>query len=673
MAKLPTNAGALIGQQFGNYKLLALLAVGGTSEIYLASRSGAEGFEKHVVVKCLHEHLTNDGEYVKMFLDEARVGGELHHQNIVETLELGEHGKRYYMAMEYLPGMSLALIARRCTDRLTGGKIPSHLVMGMTAQVCAGLYYAHDRKVDGRNLRLVHRDISPQNIVVTFDGVVKLVDFGIAKSSIRNSRTRAGMIKGKFAYMSPEQCKTQEVDRRTDIFALGIIVHELLTGRRLFKRTTTYDTYQAILSDKIPTPSSWNHELDPSLDAIVMKALAFEKEDRYSSAREFGQAMQQELHRWGKSASQLDLAEFFKDHFDGELALHDKRMRILLDSEGLAAEDSPWSTGDSPRDIAADTAQWSFDGEDDSDETWREGYQSMNERDQSTDDYKGGRGESQIGEADAQRTSQDMVAPQQTERAPSHHLDTQPQDILHDSPLGLSGQGAMPAYLDAPDPILKTEPELEDRIAREAMLSGISMDDGAGLPNAQAPGVANSSHVASQATVVALDPQLLVASQSTVVATDPDALLGRDTRVSEQGMGARPSAPHPYDPLSSSYIAAAENKTVVADGRELGVAHQQTVVASDVAALSGMADPSEEKTMIEASIPPQLAAAMAQTALQKEGDTFQEASGIPVPTATASDNTPLSLLDTPAGLALSFAMFASVSFVFFFVLGKLFA
>jgi eukaryotic-like serine/threonine-protein kinase len=242
MSGIPAGAGQLLGKRLGKFEIVALLALGGTAEIYLARIGGAAGFEKYVVVKCLHDHLADDAEFVKMFLDEARLAAHLDHSNIVQTMELGNHEGRYYMVMEFLAGLSLAMIIRRASERMADTRIPVPVVLNILAQSAAGLHYAHEKAMNGRALNIVHRDISPQNLVVSFEGVVKLVDFGIAKAEMRETRTRSGTIKGKFAYMSPEQCVANNVDRRTDVFALGVIAHELLTGRRLFKRPSPYET-----------------------------------------------------------------------------------------------------------------------------------------------------------------------------------------------------------------------------------------------------------------------------------------------------------------------------------------------------------------------------------------------------------------------------------------------
>ena len=330
MSGIPAGAGSLLGKRLGKYEILALLALGGTAEIYLARIDGTNGFEKYVVVKCLHDHLADDAEFVKMFLDEARLAAVLDHSNIVQTFELGEHENRYYMVMEFLAGLSLAMIVRRAAERVPGGRVPVPLILNIAAQAAAGLHYAHERTQGGKPLNMVHRDISPQNLVIGFEGVVKVVDFGIARAEYRETKTKAGTIKGKFAYMSPEQCVATNVDRRTDVFALGVIVHELLTGRRLFKRNSPYETYQAVIDCAVPAPSTINVELDPALDQIIMKAVAKDKDDRYPTAEAFGDAMLGYLHYRGKGSGPGEIGRWFEEHFQQEIEEHGDRMRELI-------------------------------------------------------------------------------------------------------------------------------------------------------------------------------------------------------------------------------------------------------------------------------------------------------------------------------------------------------
>jgi len=338
MSGIPAGAGQLLGKRLGKYEILALLALGGTAEIYLARIGGTAGFEKYVVVKCLHDHLADDPEFVKMFLDEARLAAHLDHSNIVQTMELGQHEGRYYMVMEFLAGLSLAMIVRRAAERLPNSRIPVPLVLNILAQSCAGLHYAHEKAMNGKALNIVHRDISPQNLVISFEGVVKVVDFGIAKAELRETRTRSGTIKGKFAYMSPEQCVANNVDRRTDVFALGVIGHELLTGRRLFKRTSPYETYQAVIECDVKPPSTFDLALDPAIDAVIMRATAKDKEARYPTAEAFGDALLGYLHHRGIGSGPGDVSRFFDTYFAQEIDEHSGRMRELISGRDISVE-----------------------------------------------------------------------------------------------------------------------------------------------------------------------------------------------------------------------------------------------------------------------------------------------------------------------------------------------
>ncbi len=344
MSGIPAGAGQLLGKRLGKYEILALLALGGTAEIYLARIGGAAGFEKYVVVKCLHDHLADDQEFVKMFLDEARLAAHLDHSNIVQTMELGEHEDRYYMVMEFLAGLSLAMIVRRAGERLAGGRLPAPMSLNILAQACAGLHYAHEKAQNGKPLNIVHRDISPQNLVVSFEGVVKVVDFGIAKAELRETKTRSGTIKGKFAYMSPEQCIATNVDRRTDVFALGVIAHELLTGRRLFKKPSPYETYQAVIDCNVELPSKLNVELDPAIDPLIMKALAKDKDHRYPTAEAFGDALLGYLHHRGKASGPGEVSRFFDTQFSQEIDEHSARMRELISGREPPAADTGLGT-----------------------------------------------------------------------------------------------------------------------------------------------------------------------------------------------------------------------------------------------------------------------------------------------------------------------------------------
>jgi serine/threonine protein kinase len=346
-----------LGETFGKYELLALLAVGGTAEVFLARSTGEAGFQKVLVVKRLLEALAENKEFVDMFLDEARLGARLDHSNIVQTIDLGEVDGRYFIALEYLAGLSLAQFARKGVERLPDG-LPNDLMLGILAQACQGLHFAHEAKLsDGTELKIVHRDVTPQNLIVTYEGLVKVVDFGIAHAAVRESKTKTGMIKGKFAYMSPEQCLGKNIDRRTDIFALGIIGWEMLTGARLFKRDSTYKTYQAIISgEPIPLPSARNPRIDPELDSIIMRALAYEAAYRYDTAEAFGEALTDYLHRRGLRASRNEVGIFYETNFQEELKDHQQTLQALLSGEEAAINhvSGAWDTDDAPDPLGFD-------------------------------------------------------------------------------------------------------------------------------------------------------------------------------------------------------------------------------------------------------------------------------------------------------------------------------
>ncbi len=307
------------------------------AEIYLARVAGAEGFSKLVVVKRLLDKLAGDPEFVQMFLDEARINARLSHSNIVQVLELGEVDGQYFMAMEYVSGLSVAQVGRLATQRL--GEVPQGVACGIVAQSCAGLHHAHETKLpDGSMMSIIHRDVSPQNLLLTYEGYVKVVDFGIAKAEGRATQTRAGLVKGKFAYMSPEQCLGEDIDRRTDIFALGIVLFELCTARRLFKRASTYETYDAIVRCDIPAPSSVSAAVPAGVEAVILKALAKRKEDRFDTAEAMQEALEYAMRRGGIRGSALDLSRFLEHNFAAEITEQEQLLRRVESGELASPE-----------------------------------------------------------------------------------------------------------------------------------------------------------------------------------------------------------------------------------------------------------------------------------------------------------------------------------------------
>ncbi|MCH9687483.1 MAG: serine/threonine protein kinase, partial [Deltaproteobacteria bacterium] len=292
-------------RQLGKYELFHRLATGGMAEIYLARAAAIEGFEKLVVVKrILPQHAENEA-FIRMFLAEARLAATLHHPNIVQVYDIGEQDGTYFFAMEHVHGLDLRRLLLAAID--AGRWPPLQHILHIVRGVCAGLHYAHEKKDgSGTPLGIVHRDISPSNVLVTFDGGVKVVDFGIAKAS--NVSTSSGTLKGKLAYMSPEQCRSETLDRRSDVYSIGTLLWELTTGRRLFKAQTELELMKRVAQGDVLPPSAVRPDIPRALEEIILKALSVDVEQRYGSAR----------------ALQLDLEDFAHD---AHLPLSDARLQ----------------------------------------------------------------------------------------------------------------------------------------------------------------------------------------------------------------------------------------------------------------------------------------------------------------------------------------------------------
>ncbi len=306
------------GERLGRYRLVRKLATGGMAEVFLAVATGPEGFEKVVVVKRVLHHLSEDPRFVEMFLDEARLAARLEHPNIVQIFDLGEVGGRYFIAMEYLRGLPVSHLLRR--TRARGQEFPHPLAALVVSRAASALHYAHRlRGPDGRPLGIVHRDISPDNLFVTREGVVKVLDFGIAKAVTNRHETTAGTIKGKFAYMSPEQVRGQRLDARSDVFSLGVVLYELTTSVRPFEGTSDILTVSAILNDPPPRPMDIFPGYDPALEAICLKCLAKDPDQRWASAGELAAALSPFV---GTSAAEEALASMVES-----LATDEERLR----------------------------------------------------------------------------------------------------------------------------------------------------------------------------------------------------------------------------------------------------------------------------------------------------------------------------------------------------------
>ena len=296
--------------RFGKYILLRRIASGGMAEIYLARQEGMAGFAREVVIKRIHRHLSNDGEFVSMFHDEARLVARLSHPNIVSVHEFGQEDGAHYLAMEYVHGRPLSAAIKE-----SKGIDIAH-ALRITSELCGGLDYAHSLADEsGVSLGIVHRDISPQNVLLGFDGSVKIIDFGIAKAANQSHQTKAGSLKGKYSYMSPEQARGLQVDHRSDIHAAGIVLWEMLTGRSLFYRESMFDTMEAVLSLKPRSVRQGRPDLDEGIEEIVDRALAKEPDERFQTAGEMQLAVDEYTASRGLHSSSLGMGRYVRKLF----------------------------------------------------------------------------------------------------------------------------------------------------------------------------------------------------------------------------------------------------------------------------------------------------------------------------------------------------------------------
>jgi serine/threonine protein kinase len=300
---------------FGKYFLLERINVGGMAEVYKAKTVGVEGFEKIVAIKRILPSVAEDEQFIKMFVDEAKITSQLSHANLAATFDLGKIDDTYYIAMEYVPGKDLRSVFERLKRR--GDKMPLPLAAFVMVRVCEGLDYAHrKRDTSGRELHIVHRDVSPQNIILSYEGEVKLIDFGIAKAANKITRTQAGILKGKFGYMSPEQVRGLPLDRRSDIFAAGVVLYELCTGERLFTGSSDFSVLEKVQQARVKPPSQVEASIPPKLEGIILKALAREPEDRYQQAADVAAELTRFLlETQPRPVTRDDLSAFMKAAF----------------------------------------------------------------------------------------------------------------------------------------------------------------------------------------------------------------------------------------------------------------------------------------------------------------------------------------------------------------------
>lgn len=310
---------------FGRYQLLEKIAAGGMAEVYKARMSGEEGFAKIVAIKRILPHMADNDDFITMFIDEAKLAAQLTHNNIIHIYDLGKEDAYHYIAMEYVEGKDLRSILKTASEK--GYPLPVELALFVASKIANALDYAHRRMgLDGKELNLVHRDVSPQNVLISFEGDIKLCDFGIAKAATKVQQTQAGALKGKLQYMSPEQAWGKKVDRRTDIFSLGIVLYEMLTGERLFCGDTDLTILEQVRDARSEPPSVKNPDVPKRVDQIVLKALAKNPQDRYQNASEMEKDVNSVLYSFQPAPGPADLAIFMHRLVEASVAASDAQI-----------------------------------------------------------------------------------------------------------------------------------------------------------------------------------------------------------------------------------------------------------------------------------------------------------------------------------------------------------
>jgi serine/threonine-protein kinase len=328
------------------YRVLKRLASGGMAEVFVAESAGIEGFKKRVAIKRVLPHLSKKDEFIEMFLDEARLSGQLAHSNVVSVFDIGVGDGAYFIVMEHVDGADLRTIIEH--NKKMQRRVPVEVAVFIATKICQGLAYAHELEtLDGKPLKIVHRDITPANVLITKYGEVKIVDFGLAKATSQLAKSDAGIIKGKYGYLAPETVLEQGVDHRVDIFALGILLWELLAGRRLFLGESDFATVRLVRDAVVPPISEVNESVPRYLEPILGRALARDPFSRYGSAREFGRDLTRFLFRLARPVSEDDVATLVRSAVGVDAHLVDATDRIaelidmvLLEFKSLTKEES---------------------------------------------------------------------------------------------------------------------------------------------------------------------------------------------------------------------------------------------------------------------------------------------------------------------------------------------
>ncbi|MBL8952048.1 MAG: serine/threonine protein kinase, partial [Myxococcaceae bacterium] len=336
-------------QTLGRYQLIKKLATGGMAEVFLASAEGPGGFSKQLVVKRILPHFADNPQFVQMFLSEAKLAAQLNHPNIVQVFDFGQAGRDYFLAMEFVEGMNLRSLNRMY--RMQAGSIPMPLCARMISQACEGLSYAHTFRDPKTNkpVNLVHRDISPDNLIISKHGAVKVLDFGIAKAETQVHKTTTGMLKGKMAYMPPEQLQREPLDMRVDVYALGVVLFELIAGSMPFDATSEVSIIQAVMKpDPMPPLSQLVANVPPQLEHVVAKALAKSKEHRYQDCKELQADLESYIQASGEKCLPSDLAQLVEVAEAGHREETRKSLVSVPDPSGGGDEQLAASTFISP-------------------------------------------------------------------------------------------------------------------------------------------------------------------------------------------------------------------------------------------------------------------------------------------------------------------------------------
>ena len=326
------------GRQFGRYELITQIAFGGMGEIYLARSKGARGVEKRLVIKKILPYLASEDEFVDKFVDEARIVTELTHGNIVPVFDMGEIEGEYYIAMEFIPGRDLRDVLK--ASKVVGWRMPVTAAVFIVAEVCKGLSYAHNKKdPEGRSMDIIHRDVSPSNVLISTEGEVKLVDFGIAKATNKTTRSVTNQLQGKFCYMSPEQAAGKPLDPRSDLFSVGVLLYEVLTNVRPFEGSNDLESLDRIRTHDPPPPSELRPEVPPEIDAIVMRALHKDRGERYADSDDMIRELLTWLYANGGMTSR-EVANLLLDVFPNGLEREETRgTSSLTPSQRLSIDD----------------------------------------------------------------------------------------------------------------------------------------------------------------------------------------------------------------------------------------------------------------------------------------------------------------------------------------------